>query len=57
MRPITALRIPFEENMVLDLEVWLNIRGQSLVGIEDCYIVTSSGCERLTKLENNIIIK
>ncbi|MHA1671687.1 MAG: M24 family metallopeptidase [Promethearchaeota archaeon] len=55
--PTGALGIPFEENMVLDLEVWLNVRGQGLVGIEDCYRVTSSGCEQLSNLEKNIIIK
>ena len=55
--PTGALGIPFEENMVLDLEVWLNVRGQGLVGIEDCYRVTSSGCERLSKLEKDIVIK
>jgi len=57
MRPITVLGIPFEKNMVLDLEVWLNVRGKGLVGIEGCYRVISSGCERLSKLEKNIIIK
>jgi len=51
MRPIIALGIPFEENMVLELEVGLNVRGQGLVVIEDCYRVTSSGCERLSKSE------
>jgi len=55
--PTGALEIPFEENMVLDLEVWLNVRGQGLVGVEDCYRVTSSGCERLSKLEKHIVIK
>jgi Xaa-Pro aminopeptidase len=55
--PTGALGIPFEENMVLDLEVWLNVRGQGLVGVEDCYRVTASGCERLSKLDKNIIIK
>lgn len=57
MRPITTLGILFEENMVLDLKVWLKVRGQGLGGIEDYYRVTSSGCERLSKLEKNIIIK
>jgi Xaa-Pro aminopeptidase len=55
--PSGAMDVPFEENMVLDLEVWLNVRGQGLVGIEDCYRVSSSGCERLSQLDKQIIIK
>jgi len=55
--PTGAMSIPFEENMVLDLEVWLNVRGQGLVGVEDCYRVTKSGCERLSKLDKSIVVK
>ena len=55
--PTGAMDMPFEENMVLDLEVWLNVRGQGLVGVEDCYRVTNSGCERLSKLDKNIVTK
>jgi Xaa-Pro aminopeptidase len=55
--PSGAMDIPFEENMVLDLEVWLNVRGQGLVGIEDCYRVSGTGCERLSKLDKQIIVK
>jgi Xaa-Pro aminopeptidase len=55
--PTGAMDIPFEKNMVLDLEVWLNVRGQGLVGVEDCYRVSDSGCERLSKLEKQIIVK
>ena len=55
--PTGAMEIPFEENMVLDLEVWLNVRGQGLVGVEDCYRVSTSGCERLSKLDKEIVIK
>ena len=55
--PTSAMNIPFEENMVLDLEVWLNVRGQGLVGVEDCYRVTNSGCKALSKLDKNIVIK
>jgi Xaa-Pro aminopeptidase len=49
--------VPFEENMVMDIEVWLNVRGQGLVGVEDCYRITSSGCERLSHLDKKIVIK
>ena len=55
--PAGAMDIPFEKNMVLDLEVWLNVRGQGLVGIEDCYRVSHSGCDRLSKLDKQIVIK
>ncbi len=52
-----AIDIPFENNMVLDIEVWLNVRGQGLVGVEDCYRVKQKGCERLSALEKNLIVK
>ena len=51
------LDVEFQENMVLDIEVWFNVRGQGLVGVEDCYRVTSSGCEALSKLEKSVIVK
>ncbi|MEJ2248234.1 MAG: Xaa-Pro peptidase family protein [Candidatus Lokiarchaeota archaeon] len=47
----------FEKNMVLDIEVWQNVRGQGLVGVEDCYRVTDKGCECLSNLEKEIIVK
>ena len=49
--------IPFEENMVLDIEVWLNVIGQGLVGVEDCYRITNSGCEALSHLNKEIVVK
>ena len=55
--PMGSMNIAFQENMVLDIEVWLSVRGQGLVGVEDCYRITSSGCERLSKLDRNITIK
>lgn len=55
--PMGSMDIAFQENMVLDIEVWLNVRGQGLVGVEDCYRITNSGCERLSKLDRNITIK
>jgi len=51
------LDVEFQENMVLDIEVWFNVRGQGLVGVEDCYRVTSSGCEALSKLEKRVTVK
>ncbi|MHA1689881.1 MAG: M24 family metallopeptidase [Promethearchaeota archaeon] len=47
----------FDENMVLDIEVWQNFKNQGLIGIEDCYRITASGCERLSHLEKNLVVK
>jgi len=55
--PMSSMDIPFEENMVLDIEVWLNVRGQGLVGVEDCYRVTHMGCERLSSLDKPTVVK
>jgi len=55
--PIKKLDRPFEENMVLDIEVWQNFKTQGLVGIEDCYRITSNGCERLSSLDKTIFVK
>ena len=55
--PMGSMDIEFQENMVLDIEVWLNVRGQGLVGVEDCYRVSNTGCERLSSLDRNIVIK
>ncbi|MBD3254069.1 MAG: M24 family metallopeptidase [Candidatus Lokiarchaeota archaeon] len=52
-----SMDIPFEKNMVLDIEVWVNVRGQGLVGVEDCYRVTDSGCERLSSLDKETVVK
>ncbi|MFW9818479.1 MAG: M24 family metallopeptidase [Candidatus Thorarchaeota archaeon] len=48
---------PIKENMVLDVEAWQIVRGQGLVGIEDCYRITSSGCEKLSSLDKDIFNK
>jgi len=49
--------IPFEENMVLDIEVWQTFKKFGLVGIEDCYRITKTKCERLSSLDKNIYVK
>jgi len=54
---IHKLASPFQENMVCDIEVWQPVRNLGLVGIEDCYRVTKSGCERLSSLDKNIYVK
>ncbi|MFX1323133.1 MAG: M24 family metallopeptidase [Promethearchaeota archaeon] len=55
--PIKKLDRLFEENMVLDIEIWQNFKNQGLVGIEDCYRITNNGCERLSSLDKNIFVK
>ncbi|MHA1725626.1 MAG: M24 family metallopeptidase [Promethearchaeota archaeon] len=55
--PMGGMDVHFEENMVLDIEVWLNVRGQGLVGVEDCYKITNKGCKPLSSLEKNIMVK
>ena len=44
----------FEANMVLDIEVWTVHPECGLLGNEDTYIVTESGCKRISKLERKI---
>ncbi|MFX1315509.1 MAG: M24 family metallopeptidase [Promethearchaeota archaeon] len=46
-----------KENMVLDVEAWQNVRSQGLIGIEDCYRITSTGCEKLSSLDKAIFVK
>ncbi|MHA1111484.1 MAG: M24 family metallopeptidase [Promethearchaeota archaeon] len=48
---------PFEENMVLDVEVWEHVENWGLVGVEDCYRVTKAGVERLSSLDREIFIR
>ena len=55
--PIKKLDRPFEENMVFDIEIWQNFKNQGLMGIEDCYRITSTGCERLSGLDKKIYVK
>lgn len=47
----------FEEDMVVDIEVWQNFKDLGLVGIEDCYHVTKKGCERISSLDKEIFVK
>lgn len=48
---------PFEEGMVMDIEIWQNFKDLGLVGIEDCYCVTKKGCERISSLDKKIFVK
>ena len=46
----------FQENMVLDVEVWTPFKNFGLLGIEDTYQVTKSGCKRLSSLDKKIFV-
>lgn len=52
-----SVDFPFSKNMVCDIEVWQHFRNHGLVGIEDCYQITASGCKRLSSLKKRILIK
>jgi len=49
-------KVRFEENMVLDVEVWTPFKNFGLLGIEDTYQVTRSGCKQLSSLEKKIFV-
>jgi len=55
--PIHSVDFPFEENMVLNIEVWQSFKDIGLIGVEDVYRITKSGCERFSNLDKNILIK
>ena len=46
----------FEENMVLDVEVWTPFKNFGLLGIEDTYQVTKSRCKQISSLEKKIFV-
>jgi len=54
--PVQVLDLPFEENMVLEIELWEKFQN-SLIGVEDCYVIRSDGCKRLTTLDKHIFIR
>jgi Xaa-Pro aminopeptidase len=47
----------FEENMVISIEALTFFHPQGLVGIEDSYLITKSGCKRISTLEGKIFRK
>ncbi|MHA1277589.1 MAG: M24 family metallopeptidase [Candidatus Helarchaeota archaeon] len=49
-----SLERPFEQGNVLDLEAWTLIKDYGTVGNEDTYVVTESGCKRISNLEMKI---
>ncbi len=49
-------KVTFEEDMVLDVEIWTPFKNFGLLGIEDTYRVTKSGCKQLSSLEKKIFV-
>ncbi len=47
---------PFEKNMVFEIEAWEPFGG-TLIGVEDCYVVTDTGCRKITTLDKRMIGK
>jgi predicted dehydrogenase/Xaa-Pro aminopeptidase len=45
---------PFEKNMVFEIEAWEPF-SNTLIGVEDCYVVTKSGCRKITTLDKHMI--
>jgi Xaa-Pro aminopeptidase len=45
---------PFEKNMVFEIEAWEPFSG-TLIGVEDCYVVTEAGCRKITTLDKHMI--
>jgi UDP-N-acetyl-2-amino-2-deoxyglucuronate dehydrogenase len=45
---------PFERNMVFEIEAWEPF-SNTLIGVEDCYAVTETGCRKITTLDKHMI--
>jgi Xaa-Pro dipeptidase len=45
---------PFEKNMVFEIEAWEPF-SNTLIGVEDCYCVTDTGCRKITTLDKHMI--
>jgi Xaa-Pro aminopeptidase len=45
---------PFESNMVFEIEAWEPF-SNTLIGVEDCYVVTETGCRKITTLDKHMI--
>jgi predicted dehydrogenase/Xaa-Pro aminopeptidase len=45
---------PFESNMVFEIEAWEPF-SNTLIGVEDCYVVTEAGCRKVTTLDKHMI--
>ena len=45
---------PFERNMVFEIEAWEPF-SNTLIGVEDCYQITETGCRKITTLDKHMI--
>jgi Xaa-Pro aminopeptidase len=57
--PMISSERVFEQGMVFDLEFWAPFEpyNNRLIGMEDTYLVKKSGCERISTLEQTLLIK
>nr|MDO8134621.1 M24 family metallopeptidase [Candidatus Njordarchaeum guaymaensis] len=49
-----ASPLSFSKNNVVDIEIWTLSSDQGLLGMEDTYLITGSGCERISTLDRKI---
>ena len=57
--PMASSERVFEAGMVFDLEFWAPFEpyNNRLIGMEDTYLVKKSGCERISTLDQTLLIK
>jgi Xaa-Pro dipeptidase len=57
--PLTSSERVFEAGMVFDLEFWAPFEpyNNRLIGMEDTYLVKKNGCERISTLDQTLLIK
>ncbi|MFX0139971.1 MAG: M24 family metallopeptidase, partial [Candidatus Hodarchaeota archaeon] len=52
-----GIKRKFQKGNVLNMEAWTLMKGYGTIGNEDQYVVTGSGCERISTLEMKIFQK
>ncbi len=52
--PVAGVDIPLEEGMVIALEPKCHVPGLGVIGLEDTYLITASGAERLTEFSRDL---
>jgi Xaa-Pro dipeptidase len=57
--PLTSSERVFEAGMVFDLEFWAPFEpyNNRLIGMEDTYLVKKTGCERISTLDQTLLVK
>jgi len=57
--PLKSSERVFEAGMVFDLEFWAPFEpyNNRLIGMEDTYLVKKSGCERISTLDQTLLVK